>query len=124
LDVNASHGEFMVVSSAIRKLESKDMPVRRSPPSPGYGPGRGGRRRDMRMTSAIWLNVAAIVVVVGIWTFAVAHAHRALARDERGPAPAPLTAQRASDRARVPAAGSARDRRQARRQCNPAELAR
>ena len=39
----------------------------------------------MRMTSAIWLNVAAIVVVVGIWTFAVAHAHRALARDERGP---------------------------------------
>ena len=77
----------------------------------------------MRMTSAIWLNVAAIVIVAGIWTFAVAHAHRALARDERGPATAPLTAQAASDRAKVPA-GSARDRPQAGRQYNPAELAR
>ena len=65
----------------------------------------------MTMTSVIWLNVAAIVVVVGLWTFAVAHAHRALARDERGRATAPLTAQEASDRTRVPA-GTARDRRQ------------
>ena len=90
----------------------------------------------MRMTSAIWLNVAAIVGVVGIWTFAGTHAHRALAREERGPATAPLTAQRAFDRARVAAggrtgrpvhavpAGSARGRRQAGQQYNPAELAR
>lgn len=75
------------------------------------------------MTSVIWLNLAAIVVVVGIWTFAVAYAHRALARDERGPAAAPLTDQPASERARVPD-GTARNRRQARRQYNSAGLAR
>lgn len=77
----------------------------------------------MRVIAAIWLNMVAIVVVVGIWTFAVAHAHRALARDERGPATPPQAAQAASDRARVPAA-SPQGRRQAARQYNPAELAR
>ena len=90
----------------------------------------------MRMTSAIWLNAAAIVVVAGIWTFAVAHAHRVLARDERRSAAAPLTAQRATGRVRGAAsegtgspvhlapAGSARGRQQAGRQRSPAELVR
>ncbi len=90
----------------------------------------------MRMTSAIWLNVAAIVIVVGIWTFAVAYAHRALARDERQRAAAPLTAQQASGRVRrvarertgsplhLVAAHPARGRKKAGRQRSPAELAR
>jgi hypothetical protein len=38
------------------------------------------------MTSAIMLNAIGATVLVGGWTFAVLHAHRALAADERRPA--------------------------------------
>jgi hypothetical protein len=84
------------------------------------------------MTSVVWLNVAAMVGVVGIWAFAVAFAYRVLAREERGPATVPPTAQRAADRVRGAAsertgsrihlipASSARGRRQAGRQYSPA----
>jgi len=49
------------------------------------------------MTSAIWLNVAAAVVLVGGWALTVLYGYRSLARDQRRaaavPAPALATAR-------------------------------
>lgn len=43
------------------------------------------------MTSAIVLNAIGAAVLVGGWSFAVAHAHRALAAEVRRPSAALLT---------------------------------
>ena len=49
------------------------------------------------MTSAIWLNIAAAVVLVGGWALTVLYGYRALARDQQRasavPAPALATAR-------------------------------
>lgn len=43
------------------------------------------------MMFAIVLNAVGAAVLVGGWTLAVLHAHRALAADERGQAAGPMT---------------------------------
>ncbi len=57
------------------------------------------------MISAIVMNVLGAVIIVGIWTAAVVHTHRAVERDQRR-APAVTSARRPS--AGFPAASRAR----------------